>query len=339
MKIPPTPRSLFGDLPLAVYRIGCQIVQHTDSGNDGHSATASESLSQHNASFRQSLYWGSAWRGLLGWELRRILCPFPRMPVCKSCLIRRSCPYFRLMEDRSDDLRIQDAPRGYVLYPSTNGDANRLNLDITLFGECIRYAPVVFKALQNGEKTGLGAARTPYVLLSVEEKTPRGPTRDIPLDFDRYTDFGLGAPLSEWLSESQPAGTALTCRLITPVRLRKNGKYLGRMDWKYFFATLVRRLESLGCLFASGEFLGKERFLEILDGFSDLNPKAENLRWHDYTRWSNRQRRKVPMGGLVGEARFEIENEDLWHWFAAARIAHVGKGASMGLGKIEASDG
>lgn len=336
MKALPTPRALFGDLPVAVYRIACRIAQDAESNFQRQSETPSDGLSHKGPSFRQSLYWGSAWRGLLGWELQRILCPYPRRPACKSCLIRRSCPYFRLMEDQSDELRIQEAPRGYVLYPTTHGDGNQMDLHITLFGECIRYAPVVFKALQNGEETGLGGSRTPYVLLGIQEQTPQGRLRDIPLDFDRCTDFGRGAPLAEWLSEPAPAGHTLTCRLVTPVRLRKNGKYLGRMDWDCFFATLIRRLESLGCLFASGGFLGKDRFLEILAGFCNLNPKTEDLRWHDYTRWSNRQRRKVPMGGLVGEARFDVENEALWDWFSAARLVHVGKGASMGLGKIEA---
>ncbi len=344
MKTLPNPRSVFGDLPVAVYRMDCRI--DGQSGGDRTDRKRSEEdrpLAQNHpraaATVRPSvfehLYWGSAWRGLLGWELQRLLCPFPRRPVCKPCLIRRSCPYFRLMEDQSEDARIQEAPRGYVLYPTMDGEANHMHLSVTLFGDCIRYAPVVFKALQNGEQTGIGASRVPYTLLSVQERSPQGTNRDIPLDFDRCSDFGHGAPLSEWLGDDQGSGRQITCKLTTPVRLRKNGKYLGRMDWPYFFATLIRRLESLGYLFASSGFLGKERYREMIDGFSDLRPQSEQLRWSDYSRWSNRQRRKVPMGGLVGEARFEAEAEALQDWFSVARLVHVGKGTSMGLGKIE----
>ncbi len=54
---------------------------------------------------------------------------------------------------------------------------------------------------------------------------------------------------------------------LTPVRLRKGGKYMGEMDWEFYFASLVRRLEALWVILGEGEPLGKERWLAMTEGF------------------------------------------------------------------------
>jgi hypothetical protein len=330
----PNPSAYFGELPIAIYQIDVELP--IDGRTSTFSAAAaSDAPSGEPTPVQKTLYWGSAWRGLLGWELRSLLCPFPKKPPCKACLIRKSCPYFRLMEDQSEASGIQEAPRGYVLHPSTNGCPNTMRIMLTLFGESIRYVPAVLKALQNGETTGLGASRTSYRMQGIREVLPKGETRDIPIDFDGFSSFGSGTPLSDWMPTPAKLQPPISCRLLTPVRLRKKGKYLGRMDWAYFFATLIRRVETLQMLFASGAPLGRERFVWLCSQFSGLVPRFESLVWQEYSRWSNRQRKKVPMGGLIGEAVFDDGCPWLYPWLALAEMVHVGKGASMGLGKVE----
>ena len=332
----PNPSAYFGELPIAIYQIDVELpVDGTTSTLSAASTTTSCAPPGEPMPVQKTLYWGSAWRGVLGWELRSLLCPFPKKPQCKMCLIRRSCPYFRLMEDQSEASGIQEAPRSYVLHPSTNGCPNNMRIMLTLFGESIRYVPAVLKALQNGETTGIGASRTAYCIRGIREVLPKGETRDLPLDFDGLSNFGSGAPLSDWMPTAVNLQPPISCRLLTPVRLRKKGKYLGRMDWAYFFETLIRRVETLQMLFASGDPLGKERFVTLCSQFSGLAPRFEALAWQEYSRWSNRQRKKVPMGGLIGEAVFDDGCPWLYPWLALAEIVHVGKGASMGLGKVE----
>ncbi|WP_028325139.1 CRISPR system precrRNA processing endoribonuclease RAMP protein Cas6 [Desulfatirhabdium butyrativorans] len=334
MEAIPHPKTFFGNLSIAVYQIAVKL-DHPSRQEAAPTAPNCAAAQAAASPIQSSMYWGSAWRGLLGWELQRLLCPFPKRPQCKQCLIRESCPYFRLMEDQSNVSGIQEMPRGYVLYPTVNGSNDSLQLYLTLFGTFIRYAPAVLKALQCGETTGIGASRTPYRLMGISEILPKEPAKTIALDFDGVMDFGCGAPLADWVPKDIAAHQAISCRLATPVRLRRKGKYLGQMDWPYFFASLIRRIESLELLFASGKPLGKERFVKLAAQFSGLHPKSESLAWHEYSRWSNRQHKKVPMGGLVGDAAFDDSCQWLYPWLALAEIVHVGKGASMGLGKIE----
>jgi CRISPR/Cas system endoribonuclease Cas6 (RAMP superfamily) len=54
----------------------------------------------------------------------------------------------------------------------------------------------------------------------------------------------------------------------------------------------------------------------------------------DYSRYSSRQHKKVPMGGLTGTAVLGASETWCLPWLQAASLIHVGKGASMGLGKV-----
>ncbi|MBW1736347.1 MAG: CRISPR system precrRNA processing endoribonuclease RAMP protein Cas6 [Deltaproteobacteria bacterium] len=277
---------------------------------------------------------GSAWRGLIGWELKTLICPFGRRPRCQTCTINEHCPYFILMEKRSTLPGLLNSPRGYIIDSVLSQETNNIcNLCITLFGYCERFLPVLIKSLLKGQKTGLGANRSRYEIVSIDQMLPDG--KIMPLEFDME---GLPAghrtiSLREWLQRCpEPSGEI---RLSTPLRLRKKGKYLSTPDWPFFFASLARRLESLTRIFNGGLPIGKETWRRLETCFSDPGEIQANLRWHDLGRYSNRQKRHVPMGGIVGHVI--LKNPDPWflQWWQAASIAHVGKGAAMGLGKID----
>lgn len=283
-------------------------------------------------------YMGSSWRGMLGWEVTRLICPFSRKPVCRECGIRTHCPYFLLLEQKSSLPGLRESPRGYVIYAPVSGERGRLVLDVTLFGRQTRFLPVVVQALFRGQRSGLGAGRHPYEIMFWEEVLPDGELLPLPPSPEGCAMIKGPHRLGEWLCrEGEPAGD-LPVRLVTPVRLRKKGKYLGsgEMDWPFFFGGLVRRLEALLCLFDDGEPLGRELWMALQEGFRGASERIrDDLRWHDYARYSNRQRRKVPMGGLVGDVLVRDASPWFREWWRAAELVHVGKGTSMGLGKVE----
>jgi len=307
-----SPISCFGSLPLARYRIGVRLF--------------------HPLS--QSAYMGSAWRGLIGWELQRLICPFTRRPECKSCLIRDHCPYMQLFEDQSPLPGIQEMPRGYVFSSAEGIDTNEQMLTITLIGNCIQYFPAILKAIHAGGSAGIGPSRMGYAVHSVSGMAPGHGEQALPLDPDAWAGIDIAFPLADWISPCPVVDGSAAFVLAAPVRLRKQGKYLGKMDWPYFFTTIVRRLEALNCLFADGKPLGKERYLALTQAFADTAAIQCDLSWVDYNRYSNRQHKKVPMGGLVGAATLNASESWVFPWLQAASLVHVGKGASMGLGKI-----
>ncbi|HEX7181344.1 MAG TPA: CRISPR system precrRNA processing endoribonuclease RAMP protein Cas6, partial [Thermoanaerobaculia bacterium] len=62
---------------------------------------------------------------------------------------------------------------------------------------------------------------------------------------------------------------------------------------------------------------------------------ASDLHWFDCQRYSNRQGRKIDIGGLLGSLELEGDLAPLAPLLRTAELVHVGKGATFGLGKLE----
>ena len=305
-----TPSALFGNLPVLKINFGIRISERS-------------SLPE---------YLGSAWRGVIGWEMRRLICPFQELPPCQLCLTKEHCPYFMLFEKETTRPGIKDAPRGYILYPHPKDNNGQDELEITLIGECARLLPVVVAAIREGQSVGLGAKRHTYTISGLWKKLPGGGQQAISLESEAIIDAAEPFPLEDWVSKT-PQSVDSQIFFLTPVRLRKQGKYLEKMDWPFFFTTIACRLEALNCLFHTGEPLGREMFLKLQTQFEPTAQIADDLQWVDYARFSSRQHRKVMMGGLVGSAC--RCTDELQAWWQAVGLLHAGKGASMGLGRVE----
>jgi CRISPR/Cas system endoribonuclease Cas6 (RAMP superfamily) len=75
-------------------------------------------------------------------------------------------------------------------------------------------------------------------------------------------------------------------------------------------------------------------FRPLLDHAAALR-SLPHVACHDWERYSNRQQRKVTLGGLLGTLDLEGDiPEDLATLLRTAEILHVGKGATFGLGRI-----
>ncbi len=314
-----SPAALFGSLP--VLKIGFDVhIPHRS---------------------RLPRYLGSTWRGMIGWELQRLICPFHHKPECKSCSIQDHCPYYMLFEKETVLSGIRDAPRGYILYPPICPEADQV-LEITLIGQCARCLPVVMTGVIEGGARGLGSERVRYDINELWEYLPGGHRRALSSGADAISDASGPFPLSDWLDERhydvcQP--DAFQAFFLTPLRLRKHGRYMDQMNWPFFFSTIACRLEAMNCLFHTGAALGKETYLQLRPCFEAMSEFSAQLKWIDYSRFSNRQQRKLLMGGLVGDVcALEPLPDNLRCWWRAASLLHVGKGASMGLGKIALSE-
>ncbi len=295
-------------------------------------------------------YLGSTWRGILGWELKRLLCPYPRPPDCPGCILRDNCPYFVLFEQKTDLPGILDAPRGYILYPPLNSKDKKISLEITLIGHCTRFVAAVLQALAKAQKRGLGKDRIPFSIISMAENTPEK-IQHLDIRKDILAQIRGPFTLNQWLEHLQDNGPVYNFRLPTPLRLRQKGRYLSDMDLSFTFTTLARRLEALSCIFDRASPLGKKRWLEVCALFQGLDKPGNSdsvrtgkdgffrdLHWDDFARFSRRQKRKVPMGGLVGECTLVSDLPGLGRWLKCAELLHVGKGAAMGLGRIERTE-
>lgn len=299
-------------------------------------------------SLPSDFYLGSTLRGAIGWQMQRLVCPFDGRKKCDACLVRDDCPYHELYCKQSALPGLADSPRGYVYYVSPDSGSNFVNLEITLFGSCSRFAPVLFEALLRASKSGLTRRRIAVGIEKIEQIIPDGKKRIY--NWKQLSSQIMDAlPLVEWLGEINGKIEAVFS-IKTPLRLRKNGRYLNYLDMDFLLQNILRRMESLGCVFGDGESIGKENWERIKEEMLPdqikqcESPEEMNgtglsyharIRWDDYKRYSNTQRKKVPMGGIVGDVRVKGADKNIFPLLRAVEFLHVGKGAAMGLGRVE----
>ena len=120
--------------------------------------------------FEPSEYLGSTWRGVLGSNLRSILCMMPADAKCVNCKIQQYCIY-PLFYDRpllSSEFtpdKMQDPPRPFVLESDNTNvkiylPGDTISVNIVLFGNTTNWLPDVVIAFSKLQKISLGKHQT-----------------------------------------------------------------------------------------------------------------------------------------------------------------------------------
>jgi hypothetical protein len=301
-------------LPLARYRLSFQTVSVAHFPN----------------------YAGSAWRGIFGRALKRLVC-VTREPVCANCLLYRSCVYPYIFETPPDPQvgklrKCTAAPHPFVLVPNTEAKGTlpagtNFTLDITLFGHGNRYLPYVIHALNQAGRQGIGKGDGRLMLQRVEQIDENG-GRTIYTEGDRLT------PLPPAVPTVPACPRQLTLTLETPLRLKVDGHLLIPESFSFgaLFSYLLRRISLLTAFHTDTpletDFAGLSRAAKI------IGVKEADLHWHDWTRYSTRQDTLMQMGGLLGSITLAgDELEPFWPYLWLGQWTHAGKGTSMGLGR------
>ena len=268
-------------------------------------------------------YLGSLLRGAFGHALRRVGCEAGSGSCSGSDPEHRACPYPRLFEPFAGRRRPflagePVAPRPYLFEPRSRGGelrtGDRLEFDLLLIGSARDLQDPAVEAVREMARTGLGADRRAFRLIetSVAEAAP-GP--------------------------EAPPGDAelrrLTLRWLTPVRLISGGRRLHRLPVEELVDRAVQRLAALAHLFDDGPEPREGDREPWRAAARAVQVERSELRWLDLHRYSNRQRRRHALGGLVGEMRLRGDLAPLRKLLQGIEIFHVGKGTTFGLGRLE----
>lgn len=257
---------------------------------------------------------GSAWRGAFGHALRRAVC-ITGQADCSECPVQSSCTYTEIFETRpppGDSFlsRYSDAPHPYLIgsgSPVSLVAGESATLRMTLIGRSGRHAETVAGALSR----------------AVARVDAQGELE--PLGWEVRTE-----PFLPMAPMAPPAARIV---LESPLRLRVQDHYWRPADFRFgpFFSTLLRRLTQLRTIHGEGEPDVDARSLVEIASQVDL--RRIELRWQPLHRYSSRQKRKIPMGGLLGSFELGGQLSALWPWLWAGQFVHVGKGTVMGLGR------
>jgi len=289
-------------------------------------------------------YAGSLLRGQFGASLRRISC-MTQQATCDGCPLRGTCPYAAIFEApapaQHDMQRFSHIPNPYVVEPPQIGThqidvGGLLTFNLVLFGRSLEHLPLISFAMQRAIEQGLGSERARGTLEQIDVQradhtadthawTPiwqRGDTQLAPHD----ATLPLAAPTV------MSAATRARLTFLTPLRLQHQGQPIRpeALTPRKLMADLLRRITLLAEFHADRP--------AFVPDVHDLVHRAEGLahqhelRWHDWSRYSSRQQREMPLGGALGSWTLSGELEPLLPWLRVGQWLHVGKNATLGLG-------
>ncbi|MEZ5537172.1 MAG: CRISPR system precrRNA processing endoribonuclease RAMP protein Cas6 [Thiolinea sp.] len=285
-------------------------------------------------------YAGSAWRGLFGNALKRSVC-VTHEPDCRKCLLWRQCVYSYVFEtpppDRPDTiLRHSSAvPHPFVIRPLATSGAkfatgDLMTVELVLVGRGNQHLPYIVHAFNVMGQTGIGKPDGYFHIAQLSRADAEGGWQPV------YNGQGsLTAQAPELLRFAEPElCERVRLRFVTPYRSLQQGRLVqgGDFSARQFLGTLLRRVSMLQAFHTEQPL---EADFKALSGLMETVQVAENgLRWHDWARYSSRQKTLIKMGGLLGEV--ELRGEALAVFLPllqAGEQVHVGKAAVMGLGE------
>jgi hypothetical protein len=282
-------------------------------------------------------YAGSAWRGVLGHALYKLVC-VTQCKTCPECLLYRSCVYPYVFEtpppEGSRKLSKYNAvPHPFVLdvpWKAAEPGDGTYTLGFTLFGRANQYLAYLVHALGTAAKNGVKPIGQ-LSLLRVEQQDLTSTTWTVIHE--------NGGPLTFRATSLVPTPkppARIRLRLHTPLRLRHEVTYVGadRFQFSDLLRNLLRRISALTYFHTDTPL--ETDFAGICEVSREVVIESRDLHWKDWTRRSSRQNEFLQMGGLLGSCDFSIQgHEQLWPYLWLGQWTHAGKGTSMGLGRYQ----
>ncbi len=269
-------------------------------------------------------YKGSAFRGVFGHSLRRILC-ITKMRDCYACLLKENCGYYYLFE--TENQRGEKVSRPFVIEPPMTDErifppGNEIVLKIILFGNGLKYLPYIIYSFKEMGKMGLGSGRGKYRLLEVnteDKKVYSYLEQKINMDFE----------VKEIKFRERENINHLRINFITPTALKEGNKVSNNFSFENIILSIKRRLKSLSYYHdeeISIPYFEKEEMEKI------VNYKNE-LKRFDWMRYSGRQKKLMEFNGVIGNVEFKGNLTPFYSLLRIGEIIHIGRGTVFGMGK------
>lgn len=283
---------------------------------------------------------GSLLRGQFGASLKRIAC-MTRMRECPPCPLYRTCPYPAIFETPPPEShalqRFSQVPNPYIIEPPPLGQRRvaadeMIAFHLVLVGRALSQLPLIAYAFQRAFEQGIGKQRSTAELEDLAIELPDGPQSIWDRARSRIKAHEQVLTLRR-LSEV----SAITLEFTTPLRLQHQGHPISpdRLRPRTLFTALLRRASLLFDLHGGMPPIGADaaRLAAAADQLAD----ERRLQWKDWKRFSSRQQQEMTLGGVVGQWKLTGELGELLPWFWLGQWLHVGKNASMGMGKYSIS--
>lgn len=284
---------------------------------------------------------GTAIRGALYHALVNLFSPNEPIPGLPLDPVRAL-----LAAEDEDNARGRDLPRAFAVEPPppyteiTKG--GRFRFGVALFGTADRLMPHLFRALPEMGQNGIGKGRGRFRLIQIEEVTPLDDTRNVIVTPQNVRPPQLTVTHARVLAEAKKRShEAVTIRFLTPMRLIEGGKLVHEPKLSTLLLRLIDRAQALVEHYTPTPEAAPSRELWKAEwqrmGTLGEQIDANGLLW-DATRWVNIQSyskargKATPIGGFVGQARWQINSFDVLVWLLWGQSLHIGKNVAKGDG-------
>lgn len=285
--------------------------------------------------FKTPVYSGSMLRGAFGHALKDICC-ITRQSACQQCSLYNDCLYPAVFEAPPQQHQLQkfsQIPNPYVIEPALTKKLNYQANDcfeftMILTGIALKQLPLIILAWKRAFECGLTTNKGTGKLLDVALVTANNDHQVIFHQDDeniKEHDRQLILPVEKELNE-------LSLIFITPLRIQRKSKPIqaDNLTVRDLMVTLARRVNLVN------EFHNQTTFI---DNFTALIAAVENidmstqLYWKDWTRYSNRQKQKMTLGGLMGKITITGKLAPFIPILYMGQWLHFGKNATFGMGR------
>lgn len=273
---------------------------------------------------------GSMLRGALGHALLRFS-PLPHRDH-KPCLLYGSCPYCTLFVTPPIPghhlKKLSQLPHPYVIEPPpgarTLDAGEQFAFSLVLFGRAVPLWQTVLRALASALHAGLTADHVRCRLRGAWH----GDTQAQLWPGTHQPDLlALPAPL--------PLHRSATLRFDTPLRLRRSGRPVRdprELDARTLLVALARRYQLMLDAWAPGQAPQLD-FQRLVASAEAIRLQAgDDLRWFDWGRYSQRQRREMQLGGLLGSLQLHGDLMRFSRLLHLGQWLHVGRNTTFGMG-------
>lgn len=306
-------------------------------------------------------YKGSALRGAWAEGLMQKFCPQPGLCRAEGCAMPQGCPITALVGPANEaSTRGRDLPRPYVFQPPIDSrtdyaPGDTLEWHMALFGEGADWFPYVVMAVKVMGDHGVGGAspngqgKGKLRLREIWAENPLSGLQQRLFGGGESWVQSPGLPITQEqvarIALALPSGR-ITLHFKTPLRLGEDtDRATGERKLLHHlppFDTLVRRLDGrlrdLTACYAYGWQTSNDR-PSTGEAWPRLDMEAArkvvahgNVEWLDLHRYSSRQERRLPMGGLRGRVTYSGELAQFLPLLVWGQFIHVGKYAVMGNG-------